>query len=151
MRTKKWTQEKCENTSEDSVCTLARRKYTTISAHPPKTHMRYYISVSGFPHDLRTQSLRFMSNDPPNNHFRVLETAMNHHRVPIYARKLHMHASLTQCSAMKYVHVRVTNAFWCSQDVSHWDIQAVEVIVDCFSKRPSSATPWRCVLRKRLL
>ena len=66
--------------------------------------------------------------------------------------ELYMYASLTQCSDMKYVHVRVTNAYsWWCQDVSHWDIQAVEVLVDSSSERPSSATPWRCVLRKRLL
>ena len=87
-----------------------------------------------------------------NNNFRVRETTMNHHRVPITANKLYMYASLTQCSDMKYVHVRVTNAYsWWCQDVSHRDIKAVEVLVDSSSERPSSATPWRCVLRKRLL
>ena len=108
------------------------------------------------------------------------EAAMNHHRIPNAATKLHMPALLTQCSDTNYVHVRVTHAFCCRQnecislgvnsedrwlityanaaelinrekDVSHWDIQAVEVLVDSSSERPSSATPWRCVLRKRLL
>ena len=105
---------------------------------------------------------------------------MNHHRIPNAATKLHMPALLTQCSDTNYVHVRVTHAFCCRQnecislgvnsedrwlityanaaelinrekDVSHWDIQAVEVLVDSSSERPSSATPWRRVLRKRLL
>ena len=87
-----------------------------------------------------------------------------HHRVPNAATKLHMPALLTQCSDTNYVHVRVTHAFCCRQnecislgvnsedrwlityvnaaelinrekDVSHWDIQAVEVLVDSSSER----------------
>ena len=94
------------------------------------------------------------------------EAAMNHHRVPNAATRLHMPALLTQCSDMKYVHVRVTHAFCCRQnecislgvnsedrwlityanaaelinrekDVSHWDIQAVEVIVDWLQNGPA--------------
>ena len=108
------------------------------------------LSVSNLPQvpDCNLSSSRTIQN----NNFRVRETTMNHHRVPITANKLYMYASLTQCSDMKYVHVRVTNAYsWWCQDVSHWDIQAVEVLVDSSSERPSSATPWRCALRKRLL
>ena len=78
-----------------------------------------------------------------NNNCRASDNsaAMNHRRVPNAATKLHMPALLTQCSDMKCVHVRVTNAFCCCQDVSHWDIQAVEVIVDWLQNGPPPQHP----------
>ena len=70
----------------------------------PETHTAVWpcLSVSSLPQvpDCNLSS----SCTAQNNHFRVRETAMNHHRVPIYARKLHMHASLTHCSDMKYIY-----------------------------------------------
>ena len=52
---------------------------------------------------------------------------------------------------VNYVHVRVTNACWCCQDVSHWDIQAVEVIVDWLQNGPPPQHPDAAYYARKLL
>ena len=88
-----------------------------------------------------------------NNNCRASDNsaAMNHRRVPNAATKLHMPALLTQCSDMKYVHARVTHALCCCRDVSHWDIQAVEVIVDWLQNGPPPQHPDAAYYARKLL